>query len=451
MNGRNIKKVFCVMSVVAVFVLLLAGISGAAGKEPVKIGCLTDLTGPASSMVLVTDAYGGGGYIDYVNKKYGGIEGHPIEFIIVDTQYKVDRMRSGYDQLVEKGIVGLHLSLSPALESLKKNFPKDKIPVMMPTGTTSPMWPAGYIYGHWSTYADQAGLVVDYCIEKAKKEGRDLKKNPLRIAWIYADNPMGRSVLPAKPYAEARGCLNVADEGVSMVPADTTNELMRIKTKKPDIILVGHIPSPTTILLKDAKRIGLKTPFYSTGMTLADGVMRYARPELAEGFHNVANTTLWYKEEEEKIPMVKAINEYMAKKIPNPSEREFFKITWGWRPEMIMVEAIRMAIKAKGWPITGEDVKKYGYDRMKDYNAEGMFTPGCELTYYPNVDNRSSTNSRMFKIVRKGDSVKLVVVKSLVKGPTVLPKGIIDKCKGLKENLKSRGVRLFSPETGLIE
>ncbi|MFH1351759.1 MAG: ABC transporter substrate-binding protein, partial [Pseudomonadota bacterium] len=287
-------------------------------------------------------------------------------------------------------------------------------------------------------------------MEKKKKEGRDLKKDPLRIAWLYADNPMGRSILPAKPYAEARGCLNVADEGVPMMPTDAASELMRIKAKKPDVIIVGHLPAPLAVILKDVKRVGLEVPFHGTSMTTADGVMRYGG-DLSVGYYYCIDTPLWYKEDEAKIPMVKFINERLAEKVPNPAEREFFKVSLGWKPEVVLVEAIRMAIKAKGWPITGEDVKKHGFDKMKDLKVQGLMTSGCELTYYSNVDNRGTTGSRIYQVVKEDDSLKLVTVEPYFKGPTILPEGYIDRCKGLKENLKSRGIRLFSPETGLIE
>ena len=130
-----------ILFVPTVFMIGLDGPNArAASKEPIKVGILTDLTGPASSMVIAMDSWGFPDYLEYINSK-GGVKGHPIEYTIVDTSYKMDKIITGYEKLKGMNIVALQTSLSPAIAGLKKRFEKDKICTFIGSATTEGMCP----------------------------------------------------------------------------------------------------------------------------------------------------------------------------------------------------------------------------------------------------------------------------------------------------------------------
>ncbi len=61
---------------------------GSGGAQPVKIGAVINLTGPASSWGQY-HAKGHQDYFNYVNDVRGGIAGRKIDLTIVDHAYKV--------------------------------------------------------------------------------------------------------------------------------------------------------------------------------------------------------------------------------------------------------------------------------------------------------------------------------------------------------------------------
>jgi len=449
--GNVLSKRYAAISVffsLALLVFFLSGNLWAKSKAPIKLGSLTDLTGPASSMVVAMDAWGFKDYFDWVNQTKGGIEGHPVECSVVDTGYKMDKIKSGYEILLDKNILAMMCSLSPALEGLKSRFEKDKIVVMSGTANTPSMWPAGYVYQCWPTYADCAGFIVDRIIEQVSAK-RDIKSKPVRLAWLYANNPMGMAILPAKAYAEARGCQNVADEGEPMVPTNTVTELRRIAGSKADAIIVGVLPAAMIINLKDAVRIGLSIPFYATLMTKLDGVIHYGGISLAPGFYGMDTTGLWYPQYEAKSTAVKVAMQILRKKHPE-GLTEPWKFFDGWQKAMILEEGLRNAIKAKGWPITRQDVKD-GVDSLKDFNMQSI---NANVTMHAGIDNRGTVKCKFYKVEKKqkGLATSAVIVEKSdwISAPTVLPAKYETKCVGLKELCKKNGWTYFSPESGLI-
>jgi ABC-type branched-subunit amino acid transport system substrate-binding protein len=448
MGSKFYASVFILFLAAAMVTGFSIGPAQGATQEPIKLGILTDLTGPGSPMVVAMDEWAFKDYFDWVNSK-GGIMGHPVKCIVVDTQYKMDKIISGYENLVGQGIVGMMLSLSPGLEGMKERFTKDRVCVVSGTSNTKSMWPARYIYQTWPTYADQAGFIVDRIIDQAIAKNRDLKKNPLRIAWMYADNPMGRAILPAIRYAEARGCVTAAEAGVPMIPTDTTPDLRRIKASDAEALVMGVLPSSAAITIKDAIRIGFNIPFYATGMTKLDGVIHYAGVHLAPGFNGMDTSVLWYSEFQQKHPLLKTAMDLLKTKHPDGLS-EPWKYLDGWQKGMIMEQALKNAIKKKGWPIEGADVKN-GMDELKNFDMEGT---NSNVTMYRDVDNRGSVMCKWYKIVKKQKGLETLALveeaSDWLPAPTVLPEGFEAQCPGLKELCMKNGWTYYSPESGLI-
>ena len=81
------KRVF-IFSMILEMMCMGFAVSG--GAQPVKIGAVINLTGPASSWGQY-HAKGHQDYIKYVNDVKGGIAGRKIELTVVDHAYKVPR------------------------------------------------------------------------------------------------------------------------------------------------------------------------------------------------------------------------------------------------------------------------------------------------------------------------------------------------------------------------
>jgi branched-chain amino acid transport system substrate-binding protein len=415
----------------------------AAEKEPIKVGILTDLTGPSSSFVIPIDVWGFGGYLEDINSR-GGIKGHKIEVTTLDAAYKMDTIITGYGQLLSQKVLVIEACSAPFTIGLKSRFAKDKMVVLTPNAPTEPFWPPGWIYGHMVTIADSAGFIVDRIIEGLEAQKRDLRKQPPKIAWIYPDNPFGRTVLPGIPYAEARGCITAISAGVDMMPTNTSSTLRRIKDSGADAIFIHHIAAPVSVVLKDALRVGIDIPFYGDQGSAAESVIAYSGL-LSDGFFPETPLEVHCKE----CPGTKRMIDHIKKKHPG-GIIELSQFAQGWIHGIILEAALERTIEKKGWPITSEDIKNT-LDEIKDLDVGGLQAP---ISYYKGMDNRGTDVSKLRKIIKKqkglGTEFLVEPQTNFIPAPIVLPKGLEAQNPGLKEFCKKRGLTYFSPESGII-
>ena len=92
-----------------------------------KVGVLSDLTGPTSS-VGTPYAEGIKAYVAWLNEN-GGIGGEPVELIQVDYAYNVQQALAAYKRFTSEGIVAMQGWGTGDTEALVKFVAKDKIPV----------------------------------------------------------------------------------------------------------------------------------------------------------------------------------------------------------------------------------------------------------------------------------------------------------------------------------
>lgn len=92
-----------------------------------KVGVLSDLTGPTSS-VGTPYAEGIKAYVAWLNEN-GGIGGEPVELIQVDYAYNVQQALAAYKRFTSEGIVAMQGWGTGDTEALVKFVAKDMIPV----------------------------------------------------------------------------------------------------------------------------------------------------------------------------------------------------------------------------------------------------------------------------------------------------------------------------------
>ncbi|MBW2621710.1 MAG: ABC transporter substrate-binding protein, partial [Deltaproteobacteria bacterium] len=128
------KKCFLTvkLAMVVLALLLAAPANGvaAAEKPAILIGILTDLSGPAaapgkSAQAGIQDA------IAYINSK-GGVMGHPLKAVTVDTRFEVPLSIQGYQKLVKRDKVKALLVFATVAAMVnKKKITQDQIPTIM--------------------------------------------------------------------------------------------------------------------------------------------------------------------------------------------------------------------------------------------------------------------------------------------------------------------------------
>lgn len=426
MRKRNVRIMACVFAaalIAAAFVSVPRDAT-AAEPKPVRIGHLGEWTGPAGR----TCGPPGDAFItyfhEYVNKVKGGISYMDpktgkekgkvkVEVLYADCRYELPLFKSAYRDFLDKGVIACHSTSSPALEGLKKDFKRDKIPCFQTSSNTVAHWPPEWIFGNRPSFADDLGAYVDWILENWKEN------RPPRIALMYYDGPFGRSMLWGGPeYAKSKGCEIVADEPVVPMPVDMTSQLLRIKQAKADFIVGNVLGSQAAVILKDMKRLGIDIPFGTCTDTDA-GEMVSLAGEAAEGAYFTGPTaTIW----DESRPGIKWMNEnyrkyfkgragYDVEKQPYPD------MVWavGWIIGTIMEESMRLAMQTvPPEKLTGENLRDQGIFKMKDFDCHGLQKG---ITYKPGVDHRGSE----YLVIHRVKNLKDSMVTDWRKAPCILP------------------------------
>ena len=92
------KRWSSIILAISIFVFLSTNMAHAQTKT-IKVGAAINLTGPASSWGQFHEK-GQRDYFRYVNEVKGGVAGHKIEMITVDTAYKVPEAQAAVQKFV---------------------------------------------------------------------------------------------------------------------------------------------------------------------------------------------------------------------------------------------------------------------------------------------------------------------------------------------------------------
>jgi len=152
-----------------------------------------------------------------------------------------------------------HMGLGgPDVAALMKRLPKDKVPMVMSTGTYGFIWvPNMWVFQPRPTYAHEAAGFFNWVHQNQIKD-RPIKIGSIssKVAPAYVDMIDGiESFCKATPWAEC-----VGTEWIQMKPVSLVSEVRRLSRKKPDFI---WIPTNTTHVIgtiKAQKELGIHIP-----------------------------------------------------------------------------------------------------------------------------------------------------------------------------------------------
>ncbi|HNT57962.1 MAG TPA: ABC transporter substrate-binding protein [Syntrophales bacterium] len=258
MKGWNVMKRVVLLSLILLVASAVA--AGAEEAKPVKIGAAINLTGPASTFGQY-HAKGFQDYLTYVNEVKGGVAGRRIDWILVDTAYKVPEALAAVRKFATQENVDMMATWSTG-EGLAAK------PILqrygIPTINFSTGWeilepPVDYIYLPFGSYKLDCYAIFDYI--KAVHQG----KEPARVGLLTYNNAYGRSIhKPSREYAEKIGIDIVAVEEFPAKTVDLTTELLRLKKSGADYVVLQMLPAAIITTLKSADRIEYRPQFLGT-------------------------------------------------------------------------------------------------------------------------------------------------------------------------------------------
>ena len=288
-----------------VFVFILVLLSGAVARaaEPIRIGAIFSVTGPASFLgeperntvkMLEED----------INRS-GGVLGRPVEFIVYDDETDATKAVTAVDRLIKKDRVvavigpstsGNTLAIIPKIE-------EGKIPLISCAAAkkiTSP--PRPYIF-----------KVAPSDLLAAKKIFHDLNRHKLtKIAIITASDGYGSGGREdMKELAPKMGIAIVADEVYGPKDTDMTAQLTKIKgTDAQAIVCWGTNPGPA-VIARNRMQLGIKTPLYMSSGVASKKFIELAGPENAEGILLPAARLIVEPQVPANHPQKKVISKYI--------------------------------------------------------------------------------------------------------------------------------------------
>ncbi len=370
-----------IKKLVPVFLLLLSFGGPALAQESIKIGGIFDITGITSD-VGTPYANGVKEYIQYVNN-HGGVHGKKIELISFDYAYKVPKAISAYEEMTAKGVIAIIGWGTDDTEALTSRVAKDKIPYISASYAEQLVFEkTPYNFVGATTYSDQARLALQWIKDNWREKGR-----PPRVALLYSNTGFGLSpIRDAEVFAKKIGVDIVDHEIIGLQDLDATSQLLAMQTKKPDYAINQHTLTATAAILKDARKLRLKTTFIGLVWSLSENLIPLAG-NAAEGFMATMPVAFWTETNLKGVQFMHKVH----KKITGNNDPQPVQYTQGFINAYLLVQALHKADNH----LTGQNIKK-----VFESNKFNMMGLSADVQYKPNL--RKPNVSAKIYTIKKG-------------------------------------------------
>ena len=239
--------------------IICIGLSVSGWAQPIKVGAVINLTGPASSWGQY-HAKGHQDYTKYVNDVRGGVVGRKIELTIVDHAYKVTESNRFVKKFCEEKVdmiatwdAGSGIQAKPIIQEYK-------IPTInysVPADILNP--PIDYMYLPFGSYNMDSYVVLEY-IRNIHK-GKEAPK----VGLLTYNNAYGKAIHPASKEYAAKNNINIVSiEEFPSTTVDLTTEVLRLKGKGAEYIFMQILPAGIITAMKAFDRNNYNVPLFGT-------------------------------------------------------------------------------------------------------------------------------------------------------------------------------------------
>jgi len=313
-------------------------------ERMVKMGLHACFTGPLAT-VGAPYSYGVIDYARYVNEQ-GGIDGVKVEVPWYEARSMVPDTILAHRRFVDLGVVIEHIVMSTPTEAVLPSLQRDGIPAT----DLSAITPAQITKPQWVVVTGSDWATIFMTMAKWIKENLWAEERPMRVGTVFYDVSSGWSTIDCVKYFEKIGVEFVGYEVIPYIGCiDTSTELLRLASKKPDWIYLTSYGAPTVTVVKDIKRLGLQEAgikFLASPNTIDECTLNIVKRD-ADGWHSAKLTPSYY--ETDKFPELKTLLEAMKRYRGWPAEELRGFYVAGWAHSAVGVEAIRLAIEKVGY------------------------------------------------------------------------------------------------------
>lgn len=255
-----------------------------AAQDPIRIGVLQPMTGPATkngienftAMQIARDM---------INER-GGINGRKVEFLLADIPNPTAAI-SETERLITKEGVKITLGSGVSLLAIPVSQAAERHNVFHweTAGAADIITKRGFKYtfqvGPAAYRYSQAA--VDLTIDElTKRLGKSLPD--LRIALLWENRAFGKSVGDGvRAYAQTKAIKLIYDEGYDQFLTDMTPIVQKLKDVKPDVLLAISFPNDAILFQRKAKELD-----FNVG-ALVGVSAGYSNPDLRDSIGDMVN------------------------------------------------------------------------------------------------------------------------------------------------------------------
>ncbi len=370
--------------------LAAAALAGAAQAQEIKVGGIFDITGLTAD---VGRPFAGGvrDAVAWMNAN-GGINGKKIKLVDADYGYKVPEGVALYKRFVnDEKVVMMQAWGTGDTEALKDVVTKDQMPYFSASFSAHLTDPKKTPYNFFvpPSYSDALRAWLMW----VKEDWKDKSRNP-RVAFFYGDNAYGKSPIEAgRRFAKEIGVDLVDEEVLPGLVQDATSQLLNMKQKGADYAYTQVTTPPFSVVLRDAKKLGLTTKWGTNVWGIGELIIAVAK-DAAEGVVGSLPNPPFGTD----VPGMAKLVEFHQKN--HPGDTHDTNYVRGWSYVMTWSEALKRADKAG--KLNGPGIRE-ALETLKDFDLGGLSQP----VTYTKDDHRSTTTVSMYQV--KGG--KLVKVK----------------------------------------
>jgi ABC-type branched-subunit amino acid transport system substrate-binding protein len=367
------------------------------------IGCTTGpyvaIAGPGTPAML--DA------VSYINKELGGVRGVKINPVVRDMGAAVATGVQQYEEVIrmKPKPYAVSAQFSPLNEALRDKFVTDNVIGFV--GPTLPsVYPAGNAYASmYSYYPSMTAVGVKWFKDNFKEQRR------VRAAIITWDTSYGRAIMVPEfhDYCKQIGVDIVAEELFGMRDIDVTTQMVRIRAKKPDLLITCTTGQGYMSIMKAVKELGLNVPLLNSEG--GDWGTVRLNPELFEGCIVVLHCESF---DNTAHPGMKKLLSYMKEN--NRTEKEKTVVYLAvWHTALLFHKVMTDAVDKVGWDKLDTNALKNELNHLTNWEPLNGIV---RLTYTDK--SRLPLTGAIFK-VQNGKFINAIGPGVLVDLPNLIP------------------------------
>jgi branched-chain amino acid transport system substrate-binding protein len=391
------RSIVCAVAVMAL--ALRIGTAPALAQTELRVGSLTDQSGPGAAMGRVAAA-GKSDAAAYVNRA-GGINGKRLVLDNFDYAGQAARAVARYRTWRQEGVFAVQGYREEDADALAPASSEDEMPfwsMALGAHLTDPQGrgprsslPAPYSFIALPTYSDGARALVQWAMEDWKRRGRSGKP---RYVHMGDNTPLANSARAASDdYAR--------EQGFDLVPAidypqagdEGEGPCLALKLSGATHAYLANGATANAQLLRACRQLGVQVQFLTNSWGLHEPAMKLAG-QGADGVVMVGGTAPWGAD----VPGMKVLQE--VSRNSDPSGKEYRPLAYARAAcgVFYMAEAMKWADQNGG--VTRKNIREGMYKRKNwvPFGLNGV----CGPANYADNDHRGVTAVALLMAQVKG-------------------------------------------------